>query len=302
MAALRAALGVADRLSPRVAANLALRAFLSPPRPPRPAREVALLEVATPIPVVLDGQRVATWAWGGGDGPVVLLVHGWGGRGAQLGAVVSPLVNAGRTVVAFDAPAHGDTVGPATTLAAMARAVRAVADAVGPLDAVVAHSFGAAATTVAMARGLQARRVVYLAPMFRVSAAVERFVEAVGLSPVAAAAFRSQLASINQAGPDELDGPVLAPALTAALTVVHDRGDREVPFADGVAAAQAWPGARLVETAGLGHQRLLADPDVVEVVRDVVLGIAMPPARLDDAARIERDLLDRERRRARAFP
>ena len=40
-----------------------------------------------------------------------LLVHGWEGRGAQLGSLVGPLVEAGLSVVAFDAPAHGDSPG-----------------------------------------------------------------------------------------------------------------------------------------------------------------------------------------------
>jgi hypothetical protein len=44
--------------------------------------------------------------------------------------------------------------------------------------------------------------------------------------------------------------------------VIHDRDDREVPYAGGVATANAWPGARLFTAGGLGHRRLLSDPEV----------------------------------------
>ena len=44
--------------------------------------------------------------------------------------------------------------------------------------------------------------------------------------------------------------------------VVHDRADKETPYAVGAALAAAWPNARLVTTEGLGHQRILSDAEV----------------------------------------
>lgn len=299
MSTLRGVVSVADRLSPRVAARVALKTFLTPPRAARPDAEVALLAVGEPLTVLVDRKAIATWTWG--EGPAVQLVHGWGGRGSQFGALVPALVNAGFRVVAHDAPAHGDTPGQVTTLGEMARIARAVADVAGGVEAVVAHSFGAAATTVALAHGLAARRAVYVAPVYRIRAAVDRFADAAGLSPRAAGLFVEGLTAAAHASPDALDGVALAPRQTAALTVVHDVGDREVAFTEGEGLAAAWPGARLVETSGLGHRRILAAPDVVELIRDVVLGRTVAPARLDEAARIDRDLLDRDGRRARAL-
>ncbi len=93
-------------LAPRLAALRAERMFLTPPRPRRPAGERALIAGAQARTVPIgDGSHVETWTWG--NGPRVLLVHGWGGRGAQLGAFVEPLVSRGFSVVAFDAPGHG---------------------------------------------------------------------------------------------------------------------------------------------------------------------------------------------------
>jgi pimeloyl-ACP methyl ester carboxylesterase len=48
--------------------------------------------------------------------------------------------------------------------------------------------------------------------------------------------------------------------------IVHDEDDDEVPFVRGEALANAWPGARLHVTRGLGHRRILRDPDVVSHV------------------------------------
>jgi hypothetical protein len=59
------------------------------------------------------------------------------------------------------------------------------------------------------------------------------------------------------------DAVELAPALTAPLLVVHDRGDAEIPWQHGAAITRAWRGAELLMTEGLGHRRILRDPDVV---------------------------------------
>ncbi|GAA0897304.1 hypothetical protein GCM10009557_96270 [Virgisporangium ochraceum] len=61
-----------------------------------------------------------------------------------------------------------------------------------------------------------------------------------------------------------------AVALPPAL-VVHDRGDRSIPVTDGTDVYAAWPGARMRTTDGLGHRRLLADPDVVAHVVGFVM-------------------------------
>ena len=52
--------------------------------------------------------------------------------------------------------------------------------------------------------------------------------------------------------------------------VVHDRGDRQTPYADAERLVGSLPDARLVTTEGLGHRRILRDPAVVAEVVDFV--------------------------------
>jgi pimeloyl-ACP methyl ester carboxylesterase len=51
--------------------------------------------------------------------------------------------------------------------------------------------------------------------------------------------------------------------MTTPALIIHDRDDPDVPYAHGEEIANAWPGAQLVATAGLGHRAILRDPDVV---------------------------------------
>ena len=69
------------------------------------------------------------------------------------------------------------------------------------------------------------------------------------------------------------DVPELGRAIAMPPTlVVHDRDDVFTPVTDGAAIAAAWSSARLRVTSGLGHRRLLRDPDVVAEVVDFVTG------------------------------
>ncbi|MBK8857246.1 MAG: alpha/beta fold hydrolase [Opitutaceae bacterium] len=125
-------------------AGLATRVFCHPLRGRRPPREDGYLAAARRVPLPAPAGELAAWQWGDDARPLVLLVHGWEGRGSQLGAFAAPLVSAGFKVVAFDAPAHGDSPGEETNIRLLTEALQTAVRLYGPLHAVIGHSWGAA--------------------------------------------------------------------------------------------------------------------------------------------------------------
>lgn len=272
---IRAGFAVLGNVAPAAAVRLAIRLFFRPRRHPRPAREQALLASAErlSLPGGLRGD-----AWGTGE-RTVLLVHGWEGRGTQLGAFVTPLVARGFRVVALDGPAHGDSPGTETHGVEYGRALVAVQRALGPLAGVVAHSFGVAATALALEAGLRAERVVLVAGPASVEDLVERFIATVGLPARTTERFREAVAARVGRRPGEVQIATIGPRMTTPALVFHDPEDAEVPFADARVIEACWPGARLRVVHGHGHRRILrAD----EVVRETAEFLAAG----DDAARV----------------
>jgi alpha-beta hydrolase superfamily lysophospholipase len=270
----RAALQTAFVISDDLGASLAEHLFVTPRRHARPDRELAVLATARsqPIDVTLRSPKrhrahrtLAAWRWG--FGPTVLLVHGWEGRGTQLGAFVQPLVEAGLSVVAFDAPGHGDSPDRRLYLTDLADCISDVAtqvDSVGPLHAVIAHSFGAAGVLLAHARaGLDVPRTIFIAPNAVVDDAVAKFSRYLGLDDRDRAALEHRIVTHTGVDLAALGLDRLTAGRESALLVVHDRDDREVPFAQGQRLAAAWPNAQLRETHELGHRRILRDPAVI---------------------------------------
>jgi pimeloyl-ACP methyl ester carboxylesterase len=229
-------------------------------------------------PILLRGRHGELAAWSWGEGPLVLLVHGWNGRGLQLKAMAQAVAARGYRAVAFDHPAHGQSSGRTATIPDMADAIQDAADQLGGARSLIAHSLGAVAATVAMARGLAVERAVFVAPPVRPDQWLIRFGRAVGLP---ASAEPSLVAAIEaRAGvPVSAVRPLeLAGSLSVPLLVVHDREDRRVPYAEGQALARVWPGARLLTTQGLGHTRLLSSPTAIEAAVDFI-GAAPPEPR-----------------------
>ena len=265
---LRPALATLSAVAPALAARVAERMFLSPPRYPRPAHEAAALAPA--VATIVDaGTPITTWTWG--HGPAVLLVHGWGGRGGQLASFVRPLVASGYSVITFDAPGHGQSPATESSLVAFVGAIQAVTRALGPVRGVIAHSIGAAATACALRDGLRADVAVFLAPPADLTLHADIMLETLGFGRRARELMRERIERPLGVPWATLNVDRFAAQMRTPLLVIHDREDAEVPWQEGAIIAQAWPGATLATTSGLGHRRLVRDREVVREAVDFVL-------------------------------
>jgi pimeloyl-ACP methyl ester carboxylesterase len=244
-----------------VAARWAETIFCRPPRhAPKPAEE-AFLATGERSSIRNEGEELAIWSWG--SGPVVVLAHGWGSRAGRFTGMAGALIEAGFTVVLFDAPAHGASTGQQASLPQFARALRAVGAAVGQIHGLVGHSLGGAAISLALHQGLSAERVVLLAPPADVFLFTRAFSEHLRVPHRARQVMQHNLETRLQITWKELHIPTLARAMSARALVIHDVDDPDVPFTHGREIADAWPGAILVPTSGLGHRGLARNPEVI---------------------------------------
>lgn len=267
MRATWAATVLTGAVSSRLAGPSVERLWFTPWEVPTPgrvvAREAAWLAGTEPFVVDVDGRAIRGFA--AGDGPTVLLVHGWGERASRLGAFVGPLVERGFRVVGVDLPSHGDSDDGPATIPDLADAVRAVARHLGGVDAVVAHSIGGPATFIALRGGLEVQALALITPAVRLAHAVTSFGQLFRVPPKAIVALRHRIE--RRFGADVWDeyaadrNPPDVPAI-----IVSDRDDPQVATADHELLAAAWPDAQLVTTEGLGHTRVLRDPAVTGAV------------------------------------
>lgn len=215
----------------------------------------------------------------GTTGPLVYLIHGWDGRRDQFGAFVQPLTAAGFRVVALDAPSHGDS-GPGefgagrSLITEFTGALAASVRVFGPAHAVIGHSLGGGSAALAVLDGLAAGRLVLIAPMPDPNEFMRGFAAMAGFGDRIRAGLGRRLERRTGRPMSDFDAVGRAAAARDValppLLVIHDRQDRQIPFSQGKAIAAAWPGAELLSTRGLGHNRILRDPQVVRSAVDFV--------------------------------
>jgi pimeloyl-ACP methyl ester carboxylesterase len=259
------------RLAPQRAIERGARQLLTPPAHRFPDAELRLMEEASLLPVPMVPGRLVGWRWGRRGDPLVVLVHGWGGRGTQLQPFIAPLLARGLSVVAYDAPGHGMTGGPESSLPHFLNALESVLDHLGPVHALVGHSMGGAAAAMIMARRPdKVGRGVLIAAPASLTDATYQVAAALAWPPALTAAVRRRIEYRFGVSWDQFEAE--RNAGSQDLLVIHDRADREVAFACAMRHIRAWPRARLLETEGLGHRRLLTDPTVLAATADFLAG------------------------------
>ena len=254
--------GLAETLGRIPTPEEAFWMFMQPIRTAVARKEQAWLEKAERFELESDGERVQGYKWG--EGKPVFLAHGWNGRAVSLSAFIEPLVERGYQVIAIDAPGHGESEGKVCHALRFAGCIAQIQERVGPFYAIVGHSFGTIATTVAQAKGLAVEKAVYLSSLCWIPDRFKEFAAAVGLSEKGIEEMWGIAQQYFGKGEiEKLNGDVAASSFGAQALLVHDVDDKEVPIEQSEAIARVWKNAELWRVKGLGHFRILRSRLVV---------------------------------------
>ncbi len=242
-------------VAPRVSTPVLRQLFMTPGRKGHPGVSAGRV-VGT---LVSRGRRVRVRAQG--QGPVVVFVHGWQGHMGQFTAMQEAFVRAGYCAVSFDMPAHGETKGVTTSLIEFSEVLEQACNLVGPVHAVVGHSLGGTALSLALRRGLGVEAAVIVAPLMSFDFALDEFVKYLALGQNA----RERVARATEAQfgfqRAELDlSRIERPHDN--LLLLHDRHDQLTFAHDTARLAQLWS-CPFFETEGLGHSRILKSHEVI---------------------------------------
>jgi pimeloyl-ACP methyl ester carboxylesterase len=234
-----------------------------------PPSESMRVPVGGGIGLVSD-TWVQAWRWG--EGPAVLVVHGWEDDHHCFDAIIAALVKRGQAVVALDLPAHGKSGGTQSTIPLAAQAVAGVADALGPVRAVVGHSLGGAAAAFAITEGwLEVERAAIVSaptgPTYMLNAIAQRF----GMSEERKEKLFQELKRVVGYRPEEIELMPKVASLEIPALIVHSKDDAMVRYVTGEKWAANWPGAQMLTLEKLGHRRLLFDPSTAAKVADFLV-------------------------------
>ncbi|MEE4297768.1 MAG: alpha/beta hydrolase [Wenzhouxiangella sp.] len=256
-----------DRLAPRLTTELMFRQFVRPRRRRACDYRDCLPNGAKQLAINYRDQDLTAWRWGD-QGPSVLLVHGWEDHSGAMLSLVEPLRERGYCVVAMDAPGHGLSPAMDTHLLDTSESLAAVMRQLGRFQAIIAHSYGAAATANLLARQPQwiPDHLTLVSPMQDISQHLAIFAGIAGLSLAGWDRLQRRVQKALGRPLQEISTLRAAERLSNPGLIVHDRDDPLIPYAISASVAKRWRSAELLTTQGLGHRRTLGCPNVVSEI------------------------------------
>ncbi len=223
-----------------------------------------------------SGNDVLTgYKWG--QGPAILFVHGWAGRGIQFHSHFQSLIDSGYSIIAFDQAGQGNSAGGDSNYFKFSNAVFDLLHKQKEIEvsAIVAHSLGASAVINYLWRKKKSKteesatkkiKLIFIAPALSL---IETLSHAFISYGVPLRILKSLLHDIeNQTGHIfQNENPKdLIQTINSDILILHDTKDRAVSYEESWKASLLQNNIRLISTQGLGHIRILRDEAMVKEV------------------------------------
>jgi pimeloyl-ACP methyl ester carboxylesterase len=252
-------------ISKRKAGEEAFRVFCSPVRKAvtAPAEEPAFRGNIDKLEFLSGNNLIRGFRYNPTSESKVLLLHGFSSNCRNFDHYVSGLTAKGYQVLAFDAPAHGNSQGKTVNALDYCAMIKKVIELYGPVNAFIAHSFGGLAVCLALESMPHnaATKLVLIAPATETTTAIEKAFEIIGLKNEK---IKSALLEViaQTSGKDAAWFSIRRAMrnIKASVLWIHDNNDDTTPISDVTRVREDnHPNISFYITNGLGHRKIYRD-------------------------------------------
>jgi pimeloyl-ACP methyl ester carboxylesterase len=267
---IRARLNILALVSPKKAAKKAFDLFCTPRKKSR--KDVpAVFASGENLSFRLEGHTVRGHRWLPAARPEkkVLIAHGFESTSKNFEQYIQALLKKNYEVLAFDAPAHGESGGKRITLPLYIKTLRIIYEDYGPIQSFMGHSFGGLAISHLLESipHDRAAKLVLVAPPGGIISAVDSFFQLLQLSGEVRKAFDEYIYEHSGLLPEYFSMRRAMDHITASVLWLHDEDDRITPLKDALVVKEdQHDNLRFVITKGLGHRKIYRDPAIMEQI------------------------------------
>ncbi|HAD96138.1 MAG TPA: alpha/beta hydrolase [Cryomorphaceae bacterium] len=202
----------------------------------------------------------------GNEGPRVLLVHGWSGRGTQFFKLIEELLEKKFHVFAINAPAHGDSKQKKTHLFEFVDAIEIMVSQFAQFSLAIGHSLGGMAIFNALERNLSAEKIVIIGSPANIQNVVLDFCDRLQVSHKIGHRIIERIEKNYHMSSEEASTDFLANKYNPPGLIIHDVDDLDIDINNAYDLQERWPNANLVVTEGKGHRKILMDIKVIDTI------------------------------------
>lgn len=260
-------LKLSDKISPAMTVKLATFLFTKPIKHKAPKREQTYLSKAKQqlIDVPAIHKKINIYTLGQSENKV-LLTHGWSGRGTQLVKIAEAFHDSGFEVISFDGPAHGQSTGKNTLMPEFTASIHEIDKQFGPFQIAIGHSLGAMATLHAASTAFKVNKIITIGAGDIIDDIIKDFVYRLKLKPKYVDLLRSHFENKHHSKMADYDASISASKINIPTLIIHDANDKDVPVSCAHNIHAHHPNSTLMITEGLGHNKILGDPEVIAAI------------------------------------
>ncbi|MDO5977952.1 alpha/beta hydrolase [Flavivirga spongiicola] len=235
------------------AAKLAIKLFSTPQKGRLNEKENLYLDSAIQEEIIHKNISIKTYCWKG-EKETILLAHGWESNAYRWKSFIEILKPLNYTIIALDAPGHGNSSGKLFNAILYSECIHAVAKKF-KANTIVGHSVGGTATIFSQYKKQLAsiEKIVLLGAPADFVGVFERYETMMGYNKkVSHAMAQYVLRELNHL-PAYYSAPDFIKEIEAKILAVHDKKDRIIPYTDGLKFKKNYEKVEFIGTKGFGH-------------------------------------------------
>ena len=256
-------------ISKRKAAEKAFVIFGTPFMKSIPKTPVENAEV---IHFQLNNKKMNGYRWNHPQAKKALILHGFGSAAHKFEDYALLLIEKGFEVLAFDAPAHGNSEGDTTNAIEYNQMIIEVMERFGPIENFIAHSFGGISLSLALEQVKHDAntKVVFIAPATETTSAVDGAFKMLKLkNETVRNEFEKIILNLTGKNVAWFSMRRAMNNIKASILWVHDEDDDITPWDDALKVKEDnHPNIKFVLTKGLGHRKIYHDESIKKQVID----------------------------------
>ncbi len=220
----------------------------------------------------LNNKKLNGYRWNHPQPKKALILHGFGSAAHKFEDYAVLLIEKGFEVLAFDAPAHGDSEGDTTNAIEYSQMILEVMERFGPIEHFIAHSFGGISLSLALEQVTHDAntKVVFIAPATETTSAVDGAFKMLKLkSETVRNEFEKIILNLTGKNVAWFSMRRAMDNIKASILWVHDEDDDITPWADALKVKEDnHANIKFVCTKGLGHRKIYHDDSIKKQVID----------------------------------
>ena len=247
------ALNATSYVSPRYASKKAIHLFSKPRKGRYNENQNAIIATAKRTQLSWHDLDISVYVWEG-NGPTILLAHGWESNASRWSYLLKDLRAQDYTVIALDAPAHGNSGGKVFNAVLYSEFISETVKYFNP-EVLIGHSVGGMASIFCLHnyQSPSVTKLISLRAPAHFDGVFSRYKNMMGYNHRISKGMERLVVERFGKTTDYFSAANFTKDFEIKGLIIHDKKDKIIPYEDALLFSNKFKNSELITTEGFGH-------------------------------------------------